>query len=271
MEKHEIVSGFYVDEMGAHLEKIKKFNLNIDLYKDIYLVETAIILFMWKYLTCKEIVTVINEKFIKIKVDGMICCQDIYSSLSKVEGNGEILKYDSMQFIRLCRQKNGELYLVTNIRKLTCIIEEALVEILETVMSQLNISKTIIADEVVFLSKNKYSQIVESYNKTEEKYNKEALIHHMFERQANIHPNFIAVTDGKNEITYKQLDELANGIAQKLIQLDVCMGDYIAVAMMRSITMIASVVAILKIGCTYIPINISTPEARFSTILKSSG
>ena len=271
MGKCEIISGFYVDEMDTHLQEVVKFDLSNMLYKDIHFVETAIVLFLWKYLTCEKIITEINDKFFEIKVDDMICCQDIYLSLSTVGRNGENLECDSMQFVRLRRRKNKELYVETNIRKLTCIKEKALVEILETVMLQLLNSRNIISGDVVFISENKYYQIVESYNKTEVKYDKETLLHDMFEYQVNIHPDFIAVTDGKNEISYKQLDELSNGIAQKLMELDVCKGDYIAIAMMRSITMIASIIAVLKIGCTYIPINPSTPEERVLVILKSSG
>lgn len=271
MGKCEIISGFYVDEMDTHLQEVVKFDLSNMLYKDIHFVETAIVLFLWKYLTCEKIITEINDKFFEIKVDDMICCQDIYLSLSTVGRNGENLECDSMQFVRLRRRKNKELYVETNIRKLTCIKEKALVEILEMVMLQLLNSRNIISGDVVFISENKYYQIVESYNKTEVKYDKETLLHVMFEYQVNIHPDFIAVTDGKNEISYKQLDELSNGIAQKLMELDVCKGDYIAIAMMRSITMIASIIAVLKIGCTYIPINPSTPEERVLVILKSSG
>ena len=120
MGKCEIISGFYVDEMDTHLQEVVKFDLSNMLYKDIHFVETAIVLFLWKYLTCEKI----------IKVDDIICCQDIYLSLSTVGRNGENLECDSMQFVRLRRRKNKELYVETNIRKLTCIKEKALVEML---------------------------------------------------------------------------------------------------------------------------------------------
>ncbi len=92
----------------------------------------------------------------------------------------------------------------------------------------------------------------------------------LFEKIANQKRDKIAVVDKYSEITYSQLNRKANQIANYLKSLQVNQEEVIAVMMSKRIEMIATILGILKSGCTYLPIDPTYPEERKKYMLKNS-
>ena len=120
----------------------------------------------------------------------------------------------------------------------------------------------IITDE----EKNK----IEEFNKTELEYNKTETVVDMFEKQAKENPNKIAIICNDKKITYEQLNEKANILANKMKKNGIKQDNVIGLMQHRSIEMIISILAILKCGAAYLPIDPEYPEDRIMYMLQNS-
>jgi amino acid adenylation domain-containing protein len=96
-------------------------------------------------------------------------------------------------------------------------------------------------------------------------------IHELIEKKANEYPERIALLFEDKEVTYKMLNETANQLAC-LIRTNhqIGLGDLVGVIMDRSEKMIISILAILKSGAAYVPIDSDYPEQRINYIIKDS-
>lgn len=95
-------------------------------------------------------------------------------------------------------------------------------------------------------------------------------IHEMFERQAMIYPNAIAVTYEKEKITYKELNERANQLAHYLQKKGVGPDTLVGLCVERSLEMIVGILGILKAGGAYVPLDPTYPEQRLQYILEDA-
>ncbi len=90
----------------------------------------------------------------------------------------------------------------------------------------------------------------------------------LFSKCANMTPNNIAVSHGREKITYKELDLLSNRYADFLHKNHhVERGDFICVAYDRGINFIVAILAILKCGAAYVPIDAKEPPERRHDII----
>ena len=92
-----------------------------------------------------------------------------------------------------------------------------------------------------------------------------------FQRSAATYPEKIAVTCGEDEISYRDLDQFSNAFARSLAAAGVKRGSYVPFFMPKSIQSIKSILSILKADCAYVPIDVSSPQARLHSILESTG
>lgn len=88
---------------------------------------------------------------------------------------------------------------------------------------------------------------------------------------AKNYPNHIAVSFKNTSITYQELNEKANQLAHLLISKSIKAGDKIALSIDRSIEMIVALLAVIKTGSTYVPLDISYPIERINFIIENSG
>lgn len=87
----------------------------------------------------------------------------------------------------------------------------------------------------------------------------------------NSTPDRIAVKCGAQHLTYRQLDQQADLIAGYLEHNDVPRNAIVAVAMERTVQLMAVCLGIMKHGCAYLPIDIDNPEHRIKNILDNAG
>lgn len=112
--------------------------------------------------------------------------------------------------------------------------------------------------------------LMDNINETYIKLPKNKNVVEYFEKQAKTNSNKIALVYNKSEITYKELNELSNQIAHTFFELGIKQNDTVAVYINRNEFLIATLIAILKCGATYIPIDPEYPEERVKYILNNS-
>ena len=92
------------------------------------------------------------------------------------------------------------------------------------------------------------------------------LIHHLVERAIQAHPERVAIVFGDRQITYRQLNERADALCRSILHYAPD-ADLIGVSSSRSIGMIISVLAILKAGKAYLPLDPAYPEQRLRQVV----
>ena len=90
----------------------------------------------------------------------------------------------------------------------------------------------------------------------------------VFESIAAHYGSSIAVIDREAQLTYKQLNELANHLARRLVALGVHRGDVVGMALERTIQLPIAIMAILKSGAAFVPIDIHYPTKRIRDMIE---
>lgn len=141
----------------------------------------------------------------------------------------------------------------------------------------LNIVKSVIANneilisEVNMLTNEDKEKLLDKFNLTQFEYNRNKTIIELFEEQVNINPEKIAVIAENKQITYKELNEKANSLANYLKnKAKIKNNDLVGVMVNRSLEMIISLLGVLKAGGAYIPIDPTYPDERIKYMLNNS-
>jgi amino acid adenylation domain-containing protein len=105
--------------------------------------------------------------------------------------------------------------------------------------------------------------------------NKEAVddepVNRLFERQAALAPQGVAVFHEGEQLTYSELNARANQLAHHLKQLGVGPETLVGVCIERSIDMVVAVLATLKAGGAYVPLDPAYPKNRLAFMVNDSG
>lgn len=95
-------------------------------------------------------------------------------------------------------------------------------------------------------------------------------LHSRFEQQALRWPERVALSYRDQQLTYQQLDQRANSQAERLRGEGVAAGDLVALILPRGIELVVQVLAALKVGAGYVPIDPNYPLERVEWMLQSS-
>jgi amino acid adenylation domain-containing protein len=97
-----------------------------------------------------------------------------------------------------------------------------------------------------------------------------ATVAEMIHAQALDSPDVVAVEFGQDRLTYQDLDALANRLARHLRALGLGPERIAAVALPRCMDLITALLAILKAGAAYLPIDLDYPDQRIAVVLKDA-
>lgn len=92
-----------------------------------------------------------------------------------------------------------------------------------------------------------------------------------FDKQCLLRPAAVALVQEERAITYAQLDELSRRMAARLADGGLVAGDAVAIMCERSIETIASMLATLRAGCVFVPIDTAFPNDRIEYMLADAG
>ena len=89
-------------------------------------------------------------------------------------------------------------------------------------------------------------------------------IHAAFEQHAATRPNAVAVTCDGVELTYRELNARANRLARRLVAQGAAPERFVAVVAHRSLDLVVAVLAVLKSGAAYLPVDPTYPADRIA-------
>jgi amino acid adenylation domain-containing protein len=107
-------------------------------------------------------------------------------------------------------------------------------------------------------------QLLVEWNNTKKEDASEACIHQLFEAQVDRDPDAVAVAFDEERVSYNELNQRANRLAHYLRSRGVGPEVRVAIMMPRSIEMIVGLLAILKAGGVYIPLDPQYPQERLA-------
>ena len=146
-------------------------------------------------------------------------------------------------------------------------LSEHYINIIKSVLNNVHIN---ISDIDLFSDEEK-NKILFEFNNTQMDYDKDKTIVDLFEEQVEKTPNNTAIVFGNKSLTFKELNEKANSLAYHLkINKQINRNDIVGVMLSRSLEVIVSILAVLKAGGTYIPIDPNFPKERIDYMLDSS-
>ncbi|HED33656.1 MAG TPA: amino acid adenylation domain-containing protein, partial [Gammaproteobacteria bacterium] len=101
-------------------------------------------------------------------------------------------------------------------------------------------------------------------------YHSEDLLHNCFNRQVELNPQGIALQYEAQTLTYTQLDQLSNKLANYLLKYKTGPDVLIGICLQRSIDLIVGILAILKTGSAYVPLDPAAPASRLEFIVEDA-
>ncbi|WP_164779413.1 non-ribosomal peptide synthetase [Paenibacillus kobensis] len=110
-----------------------------------------------------------------------------------------------------------------------------------------------------------------AYLSTQAQYPRDKTIIQLFEDQAQRTPEKIAVTYGAKKLTYRQLDERSNRLAAWLISHSIGPEHSVGLFVRHSIETVTAILAIMKAGAAYVPIDPDYPHERIGYVLADAG
>ncbi len=121
------------------------------------------------------------------------------------------------------------------------------------------------------LDQETFRRIVFEWNRTEMPYSTSACIHSQIEEQARRTPERTALVFQDAQLSYRALNERANRLAARLVELGVGPDRLVGVHVPRSIDMMVATLAVLKAGGAYVPLDPGFPSERISYMVKDAG
>jgi amino acid adenylation domain-containing protein len=125
-------------------------------------------------------------------------------------------------------------------------------------------------DQIPLSGAQERNQIVVVVNRTAADYGQLASIQAAFEQQVDRTPDSAAVLFQGKSLSYRELNQRANRLAHHLIGRGVHSGDRVGVSLERSPEMFVALLAVLKAGAVYVPLDPSYPAQWLSFVLEDS-
>ena len=134
---------------------------------------------------------------------------------------------------------------------------------LRNIIEQVCSNPEIRLTDIEMLSEAERRSVIREFNRTATGYPKERTIHGLFEDQAAQAPDHIALIFEEESLTYRQLDERSNRVANYLYaEKNIRPEDQVGMMMARSLDLMVVIMGILKAGAAYVPIDPAFPEER---------
>ncbi|MFN2385463.1 MAG: amino acid adenylation domain-containing protein [Thermoanaerobaculia bacterium] len=121
------------------------------------------------------------------------------------------------------------------------------------------------------LSADQRRHVVIEWNRTEKRFDAPPTVHEAFEQQAARTPDSAAVVCGEARLTYRELDVRANRLARFLRRQGVGPESRVGICLDRSVELVVAILATLKAGAAYVPLDPSYPPERLGLLQADSG
>lgn len=125
-------------------------------------------------------------------------------------------------------------------------------------------------DEINALTSEEKQRIIYDWNDTGIDTGLSSSIPELFEAQVRSSPDAIAVVHQDRQLTYDEINRLANRLANKLVKQGVHNGSLVGIYAERSLEMIVGILGIMKSGAAYVPLDPSYPSERIRFMLEDA-
>ena len=140
----------------------------------------------------------------------------------------------------------------------------------QKIMKELTIDPEIKLSSIDIISQEERHQILHEFNTPEISFSDDNVIS-LFEKQVHETPNAIALIYQETEISYKDLNDKSNLLAHHIKDKGISQGTPIPICIERGPEMIIGILAILKAGAAYIPIDPQYPKDLINYMLSDTG
>lgn len=113
-------------------------------------------------------------------------------------------------------------------------------------------------------------ELLHRWSSNQFSYSTNECIHHLFEAQVRARPDAIALQFGNQQFTYQQLNQGSNQLARYLQRLGIGAEMPVGICLERGIEAIAAMLAILKAGGVYVPLDPSYPAERLRFMVEDA-
>lgn len=124
--------------------------------------------------------------------------------------------------------------------------------------------------EYQLLTEKETTLILEGFNQSDRKYDRSLTVQKAFEASVKHTPDKTAVVYGNRAMTYSELDKKSNQLARKLQSAGVSKSSVVGLLCDKSLDVIVGILAVLKAGGTYLPIEPSYPSERVEFMIQDS-
>ena len=187
-----------------------------------------------------------------LPVEGVISKFDLSLELTEIE-DGIIGKFEY----------NTDLFDGLTIERLSVHFEQLLRGLVADPSSRIS--------EVEMLTQAERDQQLVEWNDTAVAYPRDKCVHELFEEQASICPDAVALVYAGSVLTYGELNARSNQLAHYLLGRGVVADGLVGICMDRSLEMVIGILGVLKSGSGYVPIDPGYPSSRIGYMLSDSG
>jgi len=146
------------------------------------------------------------------------------------------------------------------------VVTRQYVNLIEYLVNNVNVKIA----EIVFLQTSEIHQLLKDFNDNTKNYPVNQTLHKLFEEQVKRTPNKTAVVFEEARFTYQELNEKANKLARFLRNLGIAKGEFVGILKKRDANFLIAILAILKAGGVYVPIDSTYPLDRIKYMLSDS-
>lgn len=157
---------------------------------------------------------------------------------------------------------NTDLYSADKVRRLAGHLEALLSGALEAPATPVS--------RLPLLTSSEWQQLVVDYNRTAAPVPADRCVHEVVEARSREHPEHVAVADERTELTFGQLNRQANRLARNLVARGIGCEDLVGISMRRGVPRLVAVLAVLKAGAGYVPIDPAYPAERIRFMIDDS-
>lgn len=147
-----------------------------------------------------------------------------------------------------------------------CFIHARILHIINQILENNEIN----LKDIEIVTPDEKKKLLYTFNNTQMDYPKDKTISQLFEEQVEKTPDNIAVVFGDQQLTYRELNERANSLANYLRNNKISRNDIVGIMVNRSLEMLVAILAVLKSGACYIPIDPEYPQDRIEYMLNNS-
>ncbi|HWW77528.1 MAG TPA: amino acid adenylation domain-containing protein, partial [Pyrinomonadaceae bacterium] len=124
--------------------------------------------------------------------------------------------------------------------------------------------------QLSLLGEDERRRVLVDWNRTERPYPRERCVHELFEERAAQSPEALALAADTGEVTYAELNARANRLARRLRGLGVGPEVVVGVMVERSAEMVVALLAVLKAGGAYLPLDPEYPLERLAFMIEDA-